>query len=233
MDHKVTFGGKPVTLVGNRCKVGETAPVFTVTDAGLQPVSSDVFHGKVRIYSVFPSVDTPVCSLQNIRFNREASKLGDDVVVVSLSVDLPFAQKRFCAAEGIDRVHVFSDYRELDFGMKYGFVIDSLRLLARGVVVVDRDDVVRYVEYVPEVTRLRKGAGRGARTGEVSRRDGRKKADPFSGPLLSFPEIRGQGFTSDRLRPHMLRAAVTRTARNEAGMSARISGCQQRAGPSA
>ena len=122
MDHKVTFGGKPVTLVGNRCKVGETAPVFTVTDAGLQPVSSDVFHGKVRIYSVFPSVD------------------------------LPFAQKRFCAAEGIDRVHVFSDYRELDFGMKYGFVIDSLRLLARGVVVVDRDDVVRYVEYVPEVT---------------------------------------------------------------------------------
>ena len=152
MDHKVTFGGKPVTLVGNRCKVGETAPVFTVTDAGLQPVSSDVFHGKVRIYSVFPSVDTPVCSLQNIRFNREASKLGDDVVVVSLSVDLPFAQKRFCAAEGIDRVHVFSDYRELDFGMKYGFVIDSLRLLARGVVVVDRDDVVRYVEYVPEVT---------------------------------------------------------------------------------
>ena len=131
MDHTVTFGGKPVTLVGNRCKVGETAPVFTVTDAGLQPVSSDVFHGKVRIYSVFPSVDTPVCSLQNIRFNREASKLGDDVVVVSLSVDLPFAQKRFCAAEGIDRVHVFSDYRELDFGMKYGFVIDSLRLLAR------------------------------------------------------------------------------------------------------
>lgn len=88
MDHKVTFGGKPVTLVGNRCKVGETAPVFTITDAGLQPVSSDVFHGKVRIYSVFPSVDTPVCSLQNIRFNREASKLGDDVVVVSLSVDL-------------------------------------------------------------------------------------------------------------------------------------------------
>ena len=85
MDHKVTFGGKPVTLVGNRCKVGEIAPVFTVTDAGLQPVSSDVFHGKVRIYSVFPSVDTPVCSLQNIRFNREASKLGDNVVPAAIS----------------------------------------------------------------------------------------------------------------------------------------------------
>ena len=152
MDHKVTFGGKPVTLVGNRCKVGEMAPVFTVIDNGLQPVSSDRFRGKVRIFSVFPSVDTSVCSLQNIRFNREASKLGDEVVVLALSVDLPFAQKRFCAAEGIDRVHVFSDYKELDFGMKYGFVIDELRLLARGVVVVDKDDVIRYVEYVSEIT---------------------------------------------------------------------------------
>ena len=118
MDHKVTFGGKPVTLVGNRCKAGEKAPSFTVIDAALKPVSSEDFRGKVRIFSVFPSVDTPVCSLQNIRFNREASKLGDDVVVLALSVDLPFAQKRFCAAEGIDRVHVFSDYKELDFGMK-------------------------------------------------------------------------------------------------------------------
>ena len=152
MDHKVTFGGKPVTLVGNRCKVGEMAPVFTVIDNGLQPVSSDRFRGKVRIFSVLPSVDTSVCSLQNIRFNREASKLGDEVVVLALSVDLPFAQKRFCAAEGIDRVHVFSDYKELDFGMKYGFVIDELRLLARGVVVVDKDDVIRYVEYVSEIT---------------------------------------------------------------------------------
>ena len=153
MEHKVTFGGKPVTLVGNRCKVGKKAPAFTVADADLQPVSSERFRGKVRIFSVFPSVDTPVCSLQNIRFNREASKLGDEVAVLALSVDLPFAQKRFCAAEGIDRVHVFSDYQKLDFGMKYGFVIDGLRLLARGVVVVDRDDVVRYVEYVPEITR--------------------------------------------------------------------------------
>lgn len=78
--------------------------------------------------------------------------MSDEVVVLSISVDLPFAQKRFCAAEGIDRVHVLSDYRDLDFGMKYGFVLEGLRLLARGVVVVDRDDRVRYVEYVPEVT---------------------------------------------------------------------------------
>ena len=152
MEYQVTFGGKPVRLVGRHCEVGEKAPSFTLVDGSLQCVPSERFYGKVRIYSVFPSIDTPVCSLQNIRFNREAAQLGDDVVVLSVSVDLPFAQKRFCAAEGIDRVYVLSDYRELDFGLKYGFVLEGYRLLARGVVVVDRDDTVRYVEYVPEVS---------------------------------------------------------------------------------
>lgn len=152
MEYQVTFGGKEVRLLGRHCEEGEKAPSFTLVDGSLQCVPSDRFFGKVRIYSVFPSVDTPVCSLQNIRFNREAAALSDDVVVLSISVDLPFAQKRFCAAEGIDRVHVLSDYRELDFGLKYGFVLEGFRLLARGVVVVDRDDTVRYVEYVPEVS---------------------------------------------------------------------------------
>lgn len=152
MEYQVTFGGKEVRLLGRHCEVGEKAPSFTLVDGSLQCVPSDRFFGKVRIYSVFPSVDTPVCSLQNIRFNREAAALSDDVVVLSISVDLPFAQKRFCAAEGIDRVHLLSDYRELDFGLKYGFVLEEFRLLARGVVVVDRDDTVRYVEYVPEVS---------------------------------------------------------------------------------
>ena len=152
MEYQVTFGGKPVRLVGRHCEVGEKAPSFTLVDGSLQCVTSERFYGKGRIYSVFPSVDTPVCSLQNIRFNRDAAQLGDDVVVLSVSVDLPFAQKRFCAAEGIDRVYVLSDYRELDFGLKYGFVLEGYRLLARGVVVVDRDDTVRYVEYVPEVS---------------------------------------------------------------------------------
>lgn len=151
MKHQVTFGGKPVTLVGEHRKVGDTAPSFILTDGGLKPVPSDAFSGKVRIYSVFPSVDTSVCSLQNKRFNKEAAALGDQVVVISISVDLPFAQKRFCAAEGIDRVHVLSDYKERDFGMKYGFVIEELCLLARGVVVVDQHDVIRYIEYVPEI----------------------------------------------------------------------------------
>lgn len=153
MENQVNFGGNPVTLSGTHRNVGDTAPEFTVTGPDLQPVDSERFRGKVRIYSVFPSVDTPVCSLQNIRFNREASALGDDVAVLSISVDLPFAQKRFCAAEGIDRVYVFSDHRDLDFGRKFGMVLDGLRLLTRAVVVVDRDGMIRYIEYVPEVTR--------------------------------------------------------------------------------
>ena len=104
------------------------------------------------ILSVFPSVDTSVCALQNKRFNQEATRLNDQVEVVSISVDLPFAQQRFCAAEGIDRVHVYSDYRDLDFGMKYGFVIRELRLLGRGVVVIDPKGMIRHIEYVPEIT---------------------------------------------------------------------------------
>ena len=122
-----------------------------LVDGNLQPVSSTQFKDKTMIISVFPSVDTSVCALQNIRFNREAARLDKDVVILSLSVDLPFAQKRFCAAEHIDNVRVYSDYRDLDFGMKYGFVIKELRLLGRGVVVVDRKGIVRYIEYVSEI----------------------------------------------------------------------------------
>ena len=150
--YKISFGGNPVTLIGTHLHVGDQAPVFSVLDGNLQSVSSETWKNKILILSVFPSVDTPVCALQNKRFNQEVSHLHDDVEVVSISVDLPFAQKRFCAAEGIDRVHVYSDYRDLDFGQKYGFVIQELRLLARGVVVVDRQGIVRHIEYVPEVT---------------------------------------------------------------------------------
>lgn len=152
MDKKITFAGSPVTLVGTPVKEGDKAPAFTVTDASLQPVSSDKFDVKVRIISVFPSVDTSVCSLQTKRFNREASELGDQVAVISISADLPFAQKRFCAVEGIDRMYVYSDYNGHDFGRKYGFLIKELALLTRGVVVVDREGTVRYVEYVSEIT---------------------------------------------------------------------------------
>ena len=148
---KVNFKGSPVTLVGTHLQTGDKAPRFTVHDGDLQPVSLSQYKDKNLIISVFPSVDTSVCALQNIRFNKEASKLKGDVEILSISVDLPFAQKRFCAAEGIDNVHVYSDYRDLDFGMKYGFVIKELRLLARGVIVIDKKGIIRYIEYVPEI----------------------------------------------------------------------------------
>ncbi len=149
---KITFMGNPITLVGDPLHVGDKAPMFTVLDSNLQPVPFSQYKDKNIIISVFPSVDTPVCALQNIRFNKEASKLKSDVEILSLSVDLPFAQSRFCAAEHIKNVHVYSDYRDLDFGLKYGFVIKELRLLSRGVVVIDRKGIIRYIEYVPEVT---------------------------------------------------------------------------------
>lgn len=141
-----------MTLVGKHLAAGDRAPLFEVIDQNLQPVSLTQYKDKTVVISVFPSVDTSVCALQNIRFNREATKLDGDVAILSLSVDLPFAQKRFCAAENIDNVYVYSDYRDLDFGMKYGFVIKELRLLSRGVVVIDKKGLIRYIEYVPEVT---------------------------------------------------------------------------------
>ena len=147
----ITFGGNPLTLAGNEIKVGAKAPDFYALNSKLQPVKLSDFDGKVRIISVFPSIDTPVCAAQTRRFNVEAANLGD-VQILTVSCDLPFALGRFCAAEGIDKEITLSDHKELDFGLKYGFAIDELRLLSRGVVVVDKDGVVKYVEYVKEVT---------------------------------------------------------------------------------
>ncbi|HNZ54884.1 MAG TPA: thiol peroxidase, partial [bacterium] len=139
------------TLAGNEIKVGAKAPDFYALNSKLQPVKLSDFDGKVRIISVFPSIDTPVCAAQTRRFNVEAANLGD-VQILTVSCDLPFALGRFCAAEGIDKEITLSDHKELDFGLKYGFAIDELRLLSRGVVVVDKDGVVKHVEYVKEVT---------------------------------------------------------------------------------
>ena len=146
----VTMGGKPLTLVGYPIKVGEKAPDFTAIDKDMKPVSLSDYDGKVRIVTAFPSIDTEVCSIQARRFNQEASKL-DNIQILTVSADLPFALNRFCAAEGIDKVRTLSDHRLMDFGHKYGFLIDELRLLARGTVIIDKDGVVRYVEYVPEL----------------------------------------------------------------------------------
>lgn len=151
MSNKITFGGNPVTLKGNLVKVGDKAQGFTSIDGSLQPISLNSFAGKVKLLSIFPSIDTSVCSMQTRKFNEEAAKFGDKVAFIALSADLPFALKRFCGAEGIDNLMPLSDHKDMDFGNKYGFYIDELRLLARGVIIIDENDVVEYVELVPEI----------------------------------------------------------------------------------
>lgn len=147
----ITFKGGPVTLVGPEVKVGDQAPDFTVLANDLSPVTLASSAGQVRLISVVPSVDTGVCDAQTRRFNEEAAKL-DNAVVLTVSMDLPFAQKRWCAAAGIDQVQTVSDHRDASFGTAYGVLIKELRLLARAVFVVDRNDKVTYVEYVSEAT---------------------------------------------------------------------------------
>ncbi|RPH34342.1 MAG: thiol peroxidase [Bacteroidales bacterium] len=147
----VLFGGNPVALSGNSVKVGDKAPEFTAIDNGLKPVKLSDFKGKVKLISIFPSIDTSICSIQNHKFNSESGTYGDKVAFLAISIDLPFALKRFCGAEGINNLTTLSDHRDADFGSKYGFLIKDLRLLARGVVVIDKDDVIRYVEVVPNV----------------------------------------------------------------------------------
>ena len=148
---KITFAGNPLTLLGNEIKVGDKAPDFIAVGTGLTSVKLSDYAGKTVIIATYPSVDTSVCAAQNRRFNAEVNQLRD-VVVLSVSCDLPFAQSRFCAAEGLDNIVTISDHKDLDFGEKYGFVIKELRLLARGTVVIDKSGIVRYVEYVSEVT---------------------------------------------------------------------------------
>lgn len=147
----VTFKGNPVTLLGNEVKVGDQAPDFKVLANDLSEVTLQDSKGQVRLISVVPSLDTGVCDAQTRRFNEEAANL-DNVKILTVSVDLPFAQKRWCGAAGIENVQTLSDHRELSFGEAYGVGIKELRLLARAVFVVDSNDKVTYVEYVSEAT---------------------------------------------------------------------------------
>ena len=147
---KVTFVGNPITLLGNETKVGDKAVDFTVLNNSLEPVKLSDFDGKVKILSLFPSIDTGVCSKQAHTFNKKASSLSDDIVILAISNDLPFALKRFCGAEGIDNLVTLSDHKNLDFSTKYGFLMEELRLIARGVIVIDKNNIVKYVEYVSE-----------------------------------------------------------------------------------
>lgn len=146
----VLFGGKPATLLGNELKVGEVAPDFTAVGNDMQPVSLSQYKGKVVVIASVPSLDTPVCDLETRRFNTEASNLGSDVVILTVSMDLPFAQKRWCGAAGVERVITVSDYRDASFGTAYGVLIKDMRLLARAVFVVDRKGVIRYIQLVKD-----------------------------------------------------------------------------------
>lgn len=148
----ITFGGKPMTLLGNPVSIGETAPNFTVLANDLSQKSLTDYQGKALVLSVVPSLDTGVCDLQTRFFNEDASALGDSVRILTLSCDLPFAQKRWCGQAGVTRVETLSDHYDLSFGMAYGLVIKELRLLARAIVVIDKKGVVTYQEIVPEVS---------------------------------------------------------------------------------
>ena len=147
-----TFKGNPLTLIGPELKTGQPAPEFHLTANDLSTVTLATSAGKTRLISVVPSLDTPICDEQTRRFNREAAKLPGDIAVLTVSMDLPFAQKRWCGAAGVEKVQTLSDYKDHSFGPAYGVRIKELGLLARAIVIVDPGNTIRYVEYVKEVT---------------------------------------------------------------------------------
>jgi len=149
MDRTATLRGNPVTLAGAELHPGDTAPDFTCVDTALKPVTLAGTGHAVRIFSVLPSLDTPVCDAQTRRFNEEAAKLSG-VDIYTISVDLPFAQRRYCNSFAIDRVKMLSDHKDVSFGRNYGTLLEDLRIECRAIFVLDRDNVIRYVEYVKE-----------------------------------------------------------------------------------
>lgn len=148
----ITFQGNPLTLVGNEIRVGDTAPDFEAIGNDMAPVRFYSYRGKICIISSVPSLDTPVCDTETRKFNEAAATLGEDIVILTISMDLPFAQKRWCGAAGVTRVETLSDHRDGAFGLAYGVLIKELRLLSRAVFVVDRDGIIQYVELVKEIT---------------------------------------------------------------------------------
>jgi thiol peroxidase len=147
-----TLKGNAITLVGPEVKVGDKAPDFKVNKNLMETASLADYAGKVKLISVVPSLDTGVCDAQTRRFNEEAAKLGDNVVVLTISVDLPFAQSRWCGAAGIDKVITLSDYKDHSFGQAYGVLIKEIKLDMRSIFVIDANNTVQYVEYLSEMT---------------------------------------------------------------------------------
>jgi len=148
----VTIFGNAVTLIGPELKTGEKAPDFKVLNKDLKEEGLSDYEGKIKLISVTPSLDTPVCDLQARRFNQELATLPEDVTVLNISVDLPFAIGRFCTAAGIDKVTALSDHRATSFGLAYGVLMKESRLLARSIFILDKQNTIRYIEIVPEVT---------------------------------------------------------------------------------
>jgi thiol peroxidase len=149
---QITMKGNPLTLVGKTLKVGDPAPDFEALDNSLSPVRLSSFKGKICVISSVPSLDTPVSDMETRRFNQEAVNLGAGVHILTISMDLPFAQKRWCGAAGVDKVMTLSDHRDAAFGKAYGVLIKELRLLARAVFVVDGKGILRYSQLVKELS---------------------------------------------------------------------------------
>lgn len=146
------MNGVAAKVAGTDLKVGDKAPDFTLISNALEPVKKSDFDGKVLVISCVPSIDTPVCEMQTRRFNVEADKLPGDVRVLTVSRDLPFAQARWCAANGVEKVITLSDYRDFGFARDYGVLLEDLGLLTRAVFVLDKQGVIQYIQFVPEVT---------------------------------------------------------------------------------
>lgn len=149
---EITFMGNPLTLLGDALAIGENVPDVTLLDNELNPVNISDFKGKVVIIATVPSLDTPVCDMEARRFNAEAANLGDDIVILAVSMDLPFAQARWCGAAGVEQVKTLSDHRDAALGEGWGVLIKELRLLARAVFIIDKNGALQYEQLVSEVT---------------------------------------------------------------------------------
>ena len=152
MGGNITFQGEPLTLVGRILSVSKAAPDFKITSQYLEEVSLATYEKKIKVIMSFPSLDTPVCDIQVKEFNKKASEVSEDVVIVGVSKDLPFAQKRFCTSNDIKNIDILSDYKTSSYGINYGLLIKELNLLARSVVILDKNNIVRYIEIIEELT---------------------------------------------------------------------------------
>jgi thiol peroxidase len=148
----ITMRGNPLTLVGNEVKKGEVAPDFMVLDNSLTPIKFSSYRNRLCIISSVPSLDTPICDIETRKFNEEASKLGEKIQILTISMDLPFAQKRWCGAAGVNKIQTLSDHRDAQFGIAYGVLIKELRLLARAVFLVDQKGILQYTQLVKEIS---------------------------------------------------------------------------------